>query len=95
MANTPSILNKLNIAAINVNSIIANYRRLELYEFMKTHHHDILLLSETKLNPKYKIQFKEYNIIRTDRPNSRQGGGTAIIIRKDIPYELINYPSSA
>lgn len=95
MAQLPIQFQQINIASINVNSIIANYRRLEFLEFLKKHKHDIILLSETKLNSKHKIQFQNYTIIRTDRPNSQQGGGTAIVIRKDIPFEIITYPSSS
>lgn len=82
MLNTSTRLAEIKIAAINVNSIIANYRRLELLEFINKYNHDIILLSETKLNNKYKLLFTDYNIIRTDRPNSIQGGGTAIVIKK-------------
>lgn len=57
-------LTQLTIAAINVNSTVANYRRLELSEFASKHDHDIILLSETKLNSKHKLAFKDYNLTR-------------------------------
>lgn len=65
---------QLRIAAINVNSIIANYRRLELSDFTQKYSHDRILLSETILNAKHKLAFKEYNSIRKGRPNSNHGG---------------------
>ncbi|XP_034949284.1 uncharacterized protein [Chelonus insularis] len=48
---------------------------------------DIMLLTETKLNKKHKLGFKNYIIYRTDRVNSVQGGGTAILISKKIQAE--------
>ena len=79
MDTNPSI-SSLNIAAINVNSLIANHRRYELFHFAKTHNLDVILLSETKLSNKYNLSFKDYKLIRTDRKNLIQGGGTAILI---------------
>lgn len=86
--------NQIKIAAINVNSIVAHHRRLELNQFIAEHNHDILLLSETKLNTIHKISFRDYDIIRNDRPNAIQGGGTAIVIKRSIPYIVCNFPSS-
>ncbi|CAD6216157.1 GSCOCG00004376001-RA-CDS, partial [Cotesia congregata] len=37
---------------------------------------------------------QKYTIIRTDRPNSKQSGGTAIAIRNNIKHEVISHPSS-
>lgn len=88
------IKSQLKIAAINVNSIIANYRRYELLVFTEQYIHDIILLSETKLNNKYKLIINNYDVVRTDRPKSTQGGGTAILIKKRIHYEIVNYPTS-
>ena len=51
---------------------------------------DILLISETKLNYRHKVYYKNYSIIRHDRPNATQGGGTAILIKK--PPEVQNNP---
>ena len=51
---------------------------------------DIVLISETKLNNRHKVHFKNYSIIRHDGPNATQGGGTAILIRK--PSEVQNNP---
>lgn len=91
--DTQRSINQITIAAINVNSIIAHYRRYELMQFMQNYNHDIILLSETKLNKNHKITFKDYHIVRTNRPNAKQGGGTAIIIKRSIPFDIINYPS--
>ena len=77
--NTPR-QHKLKIISINVNSLIQNQRRDCLLNFTKTYKPDIVLINETKLNPKSKIHFKDFNLVRNDRPNSKMGGGTAILI---------------
>lgn len=79
----------LKIISINVNSIITNQRRASLLNLINKHNPDITLISETKLNKTHKIQFKNYDIIRTDRYNATQGGGTAILIKKPIAYQHI------
>ena len=76
----------LNIIAINVNSIISKDRRYDLELFVNTHKPDVVLLNETKLNNKHKLSFYDYNIIRKDRIGSKQGGGTAVLIKKDIKF---------
>ena len=88
--------NKLNlkIASINVNSIVSHSKRLELINFSESYNPDIILMSETKLNSRHQINFKNYEIIRTDRPNSTKGGGTAIMIKNSLSYTQIFTPSS-
>ena len=84
----------LKIASINVNSIVTLNKRYDLHTFVETHNFDIILICETKLNNRHKIQFSEYNLIRTDRAANSKGGGTAILIKNNIPYEIIYSPSS-
>ena len=94
MSINPENIKQFKIARINVNSLIANYRRLELLQFLERHRHDIIFLSQTKLNHSHVNYFKDYEIIRRDRPNATQGGGTAILIKKNILFEIVNFPSS-
>ncbi|XP_076648087.1 uncharacterized protein LOC143356358 [Halictus rubicundus] len=82
------------MATINVNSLITHPRRHDLKQFLQTHNHDIVLLSETKLNPIHNLTFKNYKLYRKDRPNAVQGGGTAILIKNNITHEPIHPPSS-
>ena len=77
----------LKIIHINVNSIISISRRYELQTFLKLHDPDIVLLNETKLNKLHKVYFNNYNMIRNDRKDAKQGGGTAILIKDIIKYE--------
>ncbi|KAI4474574.1 hypothetical protein M0804_014776 [Polistes exclamans] len=92
-SSTPNYLtnnyNPIKIAAIYVNSLVSLSKRLH-----QTTNLDITLVSETKLNKKHKIQFRDFHIIRSDRPNGSRGGGTAIIIKSKIKHETIFFPTS-
>lgn len=77
------LLAKLKVISINVNSIAANWRRASLVKVLKEQNPDVVFLVETKLKSYHAVRLKDYNIIRDDR-NSKYGGGTAIIIRKNI-----------
>lgn len=48
-----------------------------------------MLINETKLNKKHTLFFEKYNVIRIDRETGKRGGGTAIIVRKNIKYSQI------
>ncbi|XP_050484052.1 uncharacterized protein LOC126870410 [Bombus huntii] len=50
---------------------------------------DMVLISETKLNKRHNVHFKNYSMIRHDKPNTSQGGGTAILIKNPIKYKTI------
>nr|XP_034178590.1 uncharacterized protein LOC117603495 [Osmia lignaria] len=80
--------------ALNTNSLVTNWKRAELSSTLSKHRPHIMLLPETKLNPKHQMSFKGYRMTRVDRSNATFGGGTAILIRENIPYEEITNPSS-
>ncbi|KAH0568114.1 hypothetical protein KQX54_018408 [Cotesia glomerata] len=88
------ILTTLKFMAINANSLQHNVRRFELHNRLEQYNPDIVLISETKLNSSHYILSHKYKVIRTDRPNSKQGGGTAILIKNHIKHQVIRYPSS-
>lgn len=83
------ILHKIKIISVNVNSIIKNQRRASLFGFINKHKPDIVLINETKLSKNHVLRFEKYNVLRNDRNDKHPGGGTAIIIRKDIKYNTI------
>ncbi|XP_046734973.1 uncharacterized protein LOC124404685 [Diprion similis] len=87
MAENKLRVEKLNIIAINVNSIITIQRRINLSELVAKYKPDFVLLSETKLNSRFKIAIENYTMIRNDRPYSKQGGGTAMLIKN--PFEFV------
>ena len=84
-------IKNLNIISVNVNSINRNIRRFILKKFIDSLNPDITLLCEPKLNKKHSISFIGFQIIRSDRPNSKRSGGTAIIEKDSIPFEKIFY----
>lgn len=49
-----------------------------------------MLINETKLNKRHTLFFRDYNLIRVDREDNKRGGGTAIIIKKNIKYTQIH-----
>lgn len=87
-------INTIKLCAINVNSLAANKRRYDLQDFITNNDIDIALISETKLHSKHKPIFKDYSFIRTDRPNAKNGGGTAILINNKISFTTIAFPNS-
>lgn len=50
-----------------------------------------MLLNETKLNKKHKINFNNYIFIRKDRIGSNKGGGTGILIKKELKFQEYNH----
>lgn len=85
----------IKIIAINVNSIFSNQRRDVLADFLIQHDPDILLLSETKLQPKCRLSFNKFNFVRNDRASTaaRSNGGTGILIKSHFKFQHINIPS--
>jgi hypothetical protein len=79
---------------INTNSIISHKKRTDLNVFLKSHNPDIVLLNETKLNNRHKIYFKNYNLIRNDRPDSTKGGGTGILIKSTHKFTIVPNPKN-
>jgi len=50
--------NNLKFLSINVNSLISNFKRLSLLEIIEKKKPDIITLSETKLNQRHTLFFK-------------------------------------
>lgn len=89
--NATNIISKeLKIIHVNVNSLIKISRRYELNNFIKNNNPDIVLLNETKLNNKHKLFFENFKLVRSDRKGNNRGGGTAILVRKEIKFNTIS-----
>lgn len=93
-------VSKLNIHAINVNSIVSHVKRQELSAYIAKYSPDILLLSETRLRPKHVVGFNGYNCFRDDR--SANTLGTCVLFRESLvvsrfipPTNLANKDLSA
>ena len=83
-------LNKINIIAYNVGSLISHAKRIDLNNFLKTHKPDFLLASETHLSKKYQVYFEHYTTFRND--NNTNNTGTAIFLKNSIKAESISVP---
>lgn len=77
-------IGELKCISINANSLVEIQRREDLLILIKKTNPDIVLISETKLNPKHKFYIENYTLIRNDRDNNRGCGGTAIAIKNKI-----------
>jgi exonuclease III len=80
----------VKIISMKVNSIVANQRRYNFLKLLEKENPDMVLLTETKVNMKYKIEFKKYNIIRNNRLNTINTRGTAILIKDNIKFKKIS-----
>ena len=92
--SNPHSLITLKIPSNNVNFFVSLSKCYDLHQFVKVNNLDITMICETKLNRLYKLQFSDYDIVRVDRNLSEKGGGTAILIKSNIPYTQIYHPSS-
>lgn len=88
-----SITNKLKVMELNVNSIVSLQRRADLDFFIKKHNPDILMLNETHLLTKYKLNFKNYNFIRRDKIDNTSTG-TGVLIKKCIKHNMVEINDS-
>lgn len=77
----------MKIAAWNADGIKNKKQELEL--FLKEKEIDVALLNETHLSGKDSLKFQHFYCFRKDREN-RQGGGVAILIRKNIQHHPLN-----
>lgn len=84
----------IKVILINANSLISHAKRSIFNDFLNKNNPDIVLITETKLYPRLKVNFNNFDIIRKDRINSNPGGGTGILIKSSYKYEELNLPSS-
>lgn len=83
----------ITVASININSLISHAKRHSLLDFLHLKNPDIILICETKLNPRHNVSFPGYNLIRNDR-STNAGGGTAILVRNSFKFSILNLGSS-
>lgn len=70
------MVNKYKILHWNANGLIQNSNELKV--FLKINQIDIALISETHLTNKSIARIPNYQIYRTDQPDNRSHGGTAV-----------------
>ncbi|UYV84210.1 hypothetical protein LAZ67_X001527 [Cordylochernes scorpioides] len=88
---------QLRILQCNINGLCSIATKIKLEEIMEIAEKQkiqIIALQETKLNEKYNLKYKNYNILRKDR--NKEGGGLAFLI-KNLYYEdiAINIPNTS
>ncbi|UYV78196.1 hypothetical protein LAZ67_16000431 [Cordylochernes scorpioides] len=91
------IIMQLSILQCNINGLCSTATKIKLEEIMEIAEKQkiqIIALQETKLNEKYNLKYKNYNIVRKDR--NKEGGGLAFLI-KNLYYEdiAINIPNTS
>lgn len=74
----------------NANSVI--HKKAELGDFLHENNVDVALVQETFLRPQHKLKIANYTTHRQDRTD-RQGGGTAILIKKHIKHHAMTIPN--
>lgn len=83
---------KYKIHSLNVNSISRIHKRHFLAKYLHLHKPDLLLLSETCLHARHKLNFENYQMVRTNMgPGLR---GTAILVKNSIQYRPFHLPFS-
>jgi exonuclease III len=68
-----------------------NLKKFELINYLEANNIPIALISETHLQPSITFKCLYYIIYRSDRI-AQQGGGTAILIRRDINHNEFPLP---
>ena len=80
------ITNNVHILHININGLFG--RKTELIHYLNECTPHLVTLNETKLRNQTKIKIPNYHLIRRDRATN--GGGVAILVRKDLKYNEID-----
>lgn len=80
------IKNSINILQWNSRSIRAN--RSSLINFLSTQFYEVIVLSETWLQPNNNFEIRGYNFVHKSRNDGY--GGVGILISQDIEYEEID-----
>ena len=76
----------VHIVHININGLFG--RRTELIHYLNECEPHFVTVNETKLREQTKMRIPNYHIIRRDRATN--GGGVAILIRKDVKFNEID-----
>lgn len=80
-----------NLLLLNFNANGVKNQTYELQQLLNKYDIDIACITETHLQPNTKFKICNYKIHRTDRLQ-RNGGGTAIIIKSNIPHRRAILP---
>lgn len=99
MADSSFYRNCGPVAFWNCNSISSRVKQSELHSFLARHNISVMMLGETWLNPHLSFNIPGYICYRSDRTAqaanttaATQGGGTAILIRRNINHYVSVLP---
>ena len=81
--------NQINVLTWNANSIKEKINELKVEIF--NNNHDVISISETRIDDKYTLSKIGYKVYRFDR-NSR-GGGVALLVKNNIKHRHIILPN--
>ena len=77
----------LNIAHLNIRSIIQKSKQIILNDFLITNNIHIISLNETHLKEKNSFDLIGYKIYRKDREGDKKGGGVALIVANTVNHD--------
>lgn len=69
-------------------------KRLEFFDYMINNEVSAAAVSETFLCDDDSLYHPLFVVKRLDRPGNTRGGGVAIVLRHDVPYELLPHPNT-
>lgn len=75
---------KYKILHWNANGLLQNSNELKL--FLESNKIDLALISETHLTNKSIVRIPNYKIYRTDQPDNRSHGGTAVLVHSGVKH---------
>lgn len=78
----------LRLAIWNANGL-SNHRQ-EVEAFLSINKIDILLISETHFTSKSYFKINGYNLVNTNHPDDAAYGGTAILLKSNITFRIID-----
>lgn len=81
------MINTLTILTWNANGLLKHQRELEI--FLQTQKIDVALISETHFTTHSFFRIPNYNIYTTLRPDGKAFGGTALLVKTNLPHHEI------
>lgn len=75
---------RLNILELNAQSLVGNYRRVELENMLARVSPDLMMISETRLKERHVLGFPNYTLFRND-----MGQGAALLIKNKFKYNRL------
>lgn len=78
---------------VNANSLRSRAKQHHMQQHLTMYNPQVMLISETKLKQEDQRTFNNYNMSRNER-NTDGGGGTAVLIRENLSFEILQKPNN-